>query len=309
LIFLSQLQVFESGPGDAYFISSGTLHAIGEGNLLLEIQQNSDTTYRVSDWGRVDENGKPRELHVDKALESINYINRTSPRIPGVVGEVQHNRKFPVVNRCRFFSVDDLRLIGEWNENTSASGSFHLISCINKSIRISTDEDNIDLNPGQTREKAQFVEFSRNDEGNWVDLHIQSYNNMLSIHNWFKTLCSFFGEKTGFDTQRIINEYEIALNTSITTTQKRYLLIFSKIFSAFNYDSSTLEFINQSPVYRLNPVKYIWELRKDAGLDYNPKDVKQKLFYSELKNTFNSIDDLTNTEKTDSSSSNAKSNQ
>ena len=146
----NQLQVFESEPGDAYFISSGTLHAIGEGNLLLEIQQNSDTTYRVSDWGRVDENGKPRELHVDKALESINYINRTSPRIPGVVGEVQHNRKFPVVNRCRFFSVDDLRLIGEWNENTSASGSFHLISCINKPIRISTDEDNIDLNPGQT---------------------------------------------------------------------------------------------------------------------------------------------------------------
>lgn len=145
-----QLQVFESEPGDAYFISSGTLHAIGEGNLLIEIQQNSDTTYRVSDWGRVDEDGKPRELHVEKALESINYINRTSPRIPGVVGVVQHNRKFPVVNRCRFFSVDDLRLIEEWNENTTVSGSFHLISCVNKAIKISSDEDEIELNPGQT---------------------------------------------------------------------------------------------------------------------------------------------------------------
>ena len=144
-----------------------------------------------------------------------------------------------------------------------------------------------DLNPGQTREKPQFVEFSKNDEGNWVNLHIQSYNNMLSIHNWYKTLCSFFGEKTGFDTQRIINEYEIALNTSITTNQKRYLTIFEKIFSAFNYDLSSLTFVNQSPVYRLNPVKYIWELRKDAGLDYDPNNPKQKLFYSELKNTFN----------------------
>jgi len=153
-----------------------------------------------------------------------------------------------------------------------------------------------DLNPGQSREKAQFVEFKRNDDGNWVNLHIQSYNNMLSIHNWFKTLCSFFGEKTGFDTQRIINEYEIALNTSISSTQKRYLNIFNKIFSAFNYDSSTLSFVNQSPVYRLNPVKYIWELRKDAGLDYNINDPKQKLFYSELKNTFNSIDELTKNE-------------
>jgi mannose-6-phosphate isomerase len=144
------LQVFESEPNDAYFISSGTLHAIGEGNLLIEIQQNSDTTYRVSDWGRVDKDGKSRELHVEKALESINYINRTSPRIPGVVGVVKHNRKFPVVNRCRFFTVDDLRLIGEWNENTTVSGSFHLITCINKHIRISTNDSNVDLNPGQT---------------------------------------------------------------------------------------------------------------------------------------------------------------
>lgn len=144
------LQVFEAEPGDAYFITSGTLHAIGEGNLLLEIQQNSDTTYRVSDWGRVDQNGKSRELHYEKALESINFINRTSPRIPGVVGTVNHNRKFPVVNRCRFFNVDDLRLIGEWNENTRSSNSFHLISCINKNIRISTEDSNVDLVPGQT---------------------------------------------------------------------------------------------------------------------------------------------------------------
>ena len=144
------LQVFESEPSDAYFISSGTLHAIGEGNLLVEIQQNSDTTYRVSDWGRVDKDGKSRELHMEKALESINYINRTSPRIPGVAGVVQHNRKFPVVNRCRFFTVDDLRLIGEWNEDTTASGSFHLITCVNKHIRISTNDSNVDLNPGQT---------------------------------------------------------------------------------------------------------------------------------------------------------------
>ena len=144
------LQVFESEPSDAYFISSGTLHAIGEGNLLIEIQQNSDTTYRVSDWGRVDKDGKARELHIEKALESINYINRTSPRIPGVAGIVQHNRKFPVVNRCRFFTVDDLRLIGEWNEDTTASGSFHLITCINKHIRISTNDSDVDLDPGQT---------------------------------------------------------------------------------------------------------------------------------------------------------------
>ncbi|QSH40744.1 class I mannose-6-phosphate isomerase [Lentisphaerota bacterium ZTH] len=144
------LQVYPSQPGDAYFISSGTLHAIGEGNLLLEIQQNSDTTYRVSDWGRVDSSGHPRELHVDKAMDSINFTNRTSPRIPGVVGEVTHNRKFPVVNRCRFFAVDDLRLAGEWVDNTVASSSFHLISAINKPVRVGNKERYVELAAGQT---------------------------------------------------------------------------------------------------------------------------------------------------------------
>ena len=55
------LQVFDSYPGDAYFINAGRVHAIGAGNLLLEIQQNSDTTYRISDWGRTDADGKPRK--------------------------------------------------------------------------------------------------------------------------------------------------------------------------------------------------------------------------------------------------------
>ena len=154
-----------------------------------------------------------------------------------------------------------------------------------------------DLAPGQTRDKAQYVEFKKDDEGNWTDLHNQSYSNMLSIHGWFKTLCSFFGEKTGFDTQRIINEYEIALNTSINSWQTRYTLILNNLFNDFNLPTGELQFINQSPVYRLNPVKYIWELRKDAGLDYDPTDPKQKLFYSELKNTFNSIDELNKAEE------------
>ncbi|MCP3967564.1 MAG: mannose-6-phosphate isomerase [Lentisphaerae bacterium] len=144
------LQVYPSQSGDAYFISSGTLHAIGEGNLLLEIQQNSDTTYRVSDWGRVDNSGSPRELHVDKAMDSINFTNRTSPRIPGVVGEVAHNRKFPVVNRCRFFSVDDLRIVEEWVDNTVSSSSFHMISAINKPVRVGNKEQFVELVAGQT---------------------------------------------------------------------------------------------------------------------------------------------------------------
>ena len=59
--------------GDAMFLPAGRFHAVGAGNLLVEIQQNSDTTYRVFDWNRLDEHGKERALHVDDALASIDF--------------------------------------------------------------------------------------------------------------------------------------------------------------------------------------------------------------------------------------------
>jgi mannose-6-phosphate isomerase len=60
-------------PGAAMFLPSGRVHAIGAGNVILEIQQNSDTTYRVYDWDRKDDAGKPRALHVKEALASIQW--------------------------------------------------------------------------------------------------------------------------------------------------------------------------------------------------------------------------------------------
>lgn len=62
-------------PGDVFFISPGTVHAIGAGILLAEVQQNSDITYRVWDWGRVGTDGKPRQLHVEQALD----VSETKP--------------------------------------------------------------------------------------------------------------------------------------------------------------------------------------------------------------------------------------
>ncbi|WP_309386747.1 type I phosphomannose isomerase catalytic subunit [Cerasicoccus frondis] len=60
-------------PGESMFVRSGRMHAIDGGNLILEIQQNSDTTYRVYDWGRVGLDGKPRQLHIDESLKCINF--------------------------------------------------------------------------------------------------------------------------------------------------------------------------------------------------------------------------------------------
>ena len=69
------LEVLNKVPvkkGDVFFIESGTLHAIGEGILIAEIQQNSNVTYRVYDYGRVGADGKPRQLHVEQAIKVTN---------------------------------------------------------------------------------------------------------------------------------------------------------------------------------------------------------------------------------------------
>jgi mannose-6-phosphate isomerase len=62
--------------GDAIFLPSGRLHAVGAGNLIVEIQQNSDTTYRVYDWDRVEKGGTPRKMHIAEALQCIDFTDR-----------------------------------------------------------------------------------------------------------------------------------------------------------------------------------------------------------------------------------------
>jgi len=142
-----------------------------------------------------------------------------------------------------------------------------------------------DKGPGESREMAQYLEFKKNEEGNWLSLHQQAQSELITIHNWFKSLCSFV-ENTGFDTSRIINEYNIALNTVIKVYQQKYIIVFKKIIATFGYDVSELNIINESPVELLHPLKYIWELRRDMGMSYDKSDPKQQLFYQELRNTY-----------------------
>ena len=144
------MQVYPSLPGDAYYIPAGTIHAIGAGNLLLEIQQNSDTTYRISDWGRVGTDGKPRQLHREEGMKAIHFTNRTNPRIAGAVGKVNFNRKYDVVTVCPFFKVHDLRLSSIWNDTTSPGDTFHLLSFIHGNAVIEYKGGQTHVTPGET---------------------------------------------------------------------------------------------------------------------------------------------------------------
>jgi mannose-6-phosphate isomerase len=80
--------------GDSLFVPSGRLHALGRGLLIYEIQQNSDTTYRVFDWNRAGLDGRPRELHVEQSLQCIDFsdIEPTLSHQDGVLAECEHFR-------------------------------------------------------------------------------------------------------------------------------------------------------------------------------------------------------------------------
>jgi mannose-6-phosphate isomerase len=91
--------------GDCLLVPPGTVHAAGNGVLLLEVQQSSDVTYRVYDWDRVDETGRKRELHVEKALQVIDF----SARAQIFRGAAESDSLNPVLT-CEHFQMYDARL-------------------------------------------------------------------------------------------------------------------------------------------------------------------------------------------------------
>lgn len=103
------LHRFEAQPGDSILIPAGTVHAIGAGVLLAEVQQMSDATFRVFDWNRVGNDGKPRPLHIAEALESIDF-NRgpVDPLTPQALPFASGTRE--ALASCPYFALERLRL-------------------------------------------------------------------------------------------------------------------------------------------------------------------------------------------------------
>ena len=102
------LNKVEVHKGDCFFIASGTIHAIGGGILIAEIQQNSNTTYRVYDYGRLGADGKPRELHIEKA-EAVTTL--TPPT--AAYGAVEAVDGVARLASCKYFTVDRIDLAGK----------------------------------------------------------------------------------------------------------------------------------------------------------------------------------------------------
>lgn len=118
--------------GDVFLITSGTLHAIGKGVLIAEIQQNSNTTYRIYDYNRKDINGKARELHTDKACDVINLEPAKSCKIYKT--EVFDGYSDRILALCEYFTVHLLNISEQANLNTDNTSFEHFLviegSCI-----------------------------------------------------------------------------------------------------------------------------------------------------------------------------------
>jgi len=121
---------FPTQPGDSILVESGRLHAIDAGNLILEIQQNSDTTYRVYDWGRVGLDGKPRDLHIEKSLQCIDFEDfEPEPlRIP------EHPGKPTELVDCSEFSITHHVLQPGDTLSFPADQSLHLLHLISGTL-------------------------------------------------------------------------------------------------------------------------------------------------------------------------------
>jgi mannose-6-phosphate isomerase len=117
---------FPVSAGDAFFVPSGRLHAIDAGLVLIEVQQNSDTTYRVYDWGRVGLDGKPRELHVRQSLESIDFQDVAPAKQRPLLDYSGVNGLARLVE-CDEFCVHKLILRNVWNDRCDG-GSFHILA-------------------------------------------------------------------------------------------------------------------------------------------------------------------------------------
>lgn len=125
--------------GDVFFIPAGTIHAICAGILICEIQQNSNTTYRVYDYDRRGKDGKPRELHIEKAIE----VSRLTPNEP------QAERKGGTLASCKYFTTERLECRGDAKIKTD-SGSFRSIVVLDGKGSVAADKTKIDVKKGDS---------------------------------------------------------------------------------------------------------------------------------------------------------------
>jgi len=144
--FADAVATYPSHPGDTFFIPAGRVHTIGAGNLLAEIQECSDITYRIFDYNRPGRDGKPRELHTALAADAIDYTVLPDYRNTPVAGDIPGTER---VVSCDHFTVDRVALDG-CHVLDPAGESFVVVMAIDGETCIASGDERLCLRRGDT---------------------------------------------------------------------------------------------------------------------------------------------------------------
>jgi mannose-6-phosphate isomerase len=134
----------EPRPGDCIFLPAGVVHALGPGLLVVEIQQSSDTTYRLFDWNRVGTDGRPRQLHVAEALATIDYEHGPVSIRQPQAAETPHVERLVA---CDKFVLDRWRLAAP--QPIGGDGRCHIVVVLEGAVRLPNDPADAPLTLGQ----------------------------------------------------------------------------------------------------------------------------------------------------------------
>lgn len=144
------LNTVEVKPGDFFYIHAGLVHAIGEGIILAEIQQNSNLTYRIYDYNRVDSSGKPRPLHIEKALDVIDFSVKTKKRANKTLTYgINGGAAVSVLTANPYFCAEIYDVSGMITQDTGGK-QFHIYVFINGSGSINTGTCSLTVEKGDT---------------------------------------------------------------------------------------------------------------------------------------------------------------
>jgi len=140
------LNIENADSGDTFFTPAGRIHAIGAGIVLAEIQQTSDITYRIYDWGRKDKNGKSRELHTDLALDAIDFKQSGKSKIKR---ELLKNKPENLI-RCEYFNTNLIQFNEHIIRDYNVIDSFVVYICTEGKFHIRWDSGSEKVSKGET---------------------------------------------------------------------------------------------------------------------------------------------------------------
>ncbi len=143
------LQKIPVKKGDVFFIPAGQVHAIGAGCLIAEVQESSNITYRLYDYNRTDKDGNKRPLHIEKALDVMNYGGSACPRQPMHTMRFRRGVMIESVSHCKYFQVEkvtlDTQRCRELTSFQTRNDTFRILLCIEGCGTISWDGGSLDF--------------------------------------------------------------------------------------------------------------------------------------------------------------------